>query len=50
MDIPKIFNSLLEADRPSEGSIQLAEPDHQEGHVHLTIQGKRFSRAVCLTN
>ena len=37
MYIPEIFDSLLGTDRPSKGSVQMVDPDLQQGHTHLTI-------------
>ena len=47
MFIPEIFNSLLGADRPSNGSLQVADPNFPLCHSHLIIASNRFSRAVC---
>ena len=50
MSIPEIFNRFLEADRSSDGSVQMAKPDLPKGHTPLTIPSSRFSKAVCLEN
>ena len=47
MCIPEIFNNLLGAEKPSDGSVQMADPDLPQGHMHLTIPYNRYSRAVC---
>ena len=50
MYIPEIIKSLLEADKPSEGSVQMADSNLPQGHKHLNIPSNRFSREVCLAN
>ena len=36
--------------RPSNGSVEIVDPDLPEGHTDLTIPSNRFSKAVCLLN
>ena len=46
----KIPEILLGADRPSDRSVQMADPDLPQGQTHLTFPSNRFARAMCLTN
>ena len=48
--IPEIFNSLLGADRPSDRSVQMVEPDLPQSQTHLAIASNRFSRAMPFGN
>ena len=48
MYIPGIFNSHLRADRPSDGSVKMADPDLPQSHPHLTISSNRFSPKQCI--
>ena len=50
MYIPEILSILLGAARPSDGSVQMADPDLPQGHIHLTISINRFSRVAYLVN
>ena len=42
MYILEIFNSLLGADRPSDESVQMADPDPLHGHTHSPFQVTGF--------
>ena len=49
MCIPEVL-VFLGADRPFEGSVQMADSDATQDHTYLAIPSNRLSRAVCLAN